>query len=146
MKALTVLSNASIARDKSKKTAKGILVLGLLFFLCSVSLEAPAQSQTWGPWHRLDTDYVVHSVIEVSFGHVTESTICWKFRNGDVYNTIKSFEFTYTYTDADTGQQKTDKDVMPTTLKPGEQFGGWAAFTANTRSEPKIKITSIQYQ
>jgi hypothetical protein len=45
-----------------------------------------------------------------------------------------------------TGLQKTGKNVMPTALKPGEQFGGWAAFTANTRNEPKIKITSIQYQ
>ena len=43
-----------------------------------------------------------------------------------------------------TGLYRTDQDVFPGSLGPGETFGGWAAFTANSRSQPIIRITDIE--
>lgn len=55
-------------------------------------------------------------------------------------------KFTYSYFDADTGQYKTDVDVLPGSLQPGSVFGGWAAFSANTHGQPSIRITEINRQ
>jgi hypothetical protein len=43
----------------------------------------------------------------------------------------------FEYTDKD----GTHPDVLPMNLKPGEVFGGWAAFTAS--SNPTIRILKI---
>ena len=85
----------------------------------------------------------VGNSVSVSFAPVDNTTYTWKFRN-DGYSRIKYLEFTYTYFDANTYQYRTDKDVLPGSLAPGETFGGWAAFTANSRSQPSIRITDIE--
>ena len=84
----------------------------------------------------------VGSGVSVSFARVDNAVYTWKFRN-DGYSKIRYMQFTYSYIDADTGQYKTDTDVVPGSLEPGEVFGGWSAFTANTRSQPVIRITNI---
>ncbi len=81
--------------------------------------------------------------VSVSFAPVDNATYTWKFRN-DGYNRIKYLEFSYSYIDANTGQYRTDQDVFPGSLGPGQTFGGWSAFTANSRSQPIIRITRIE--
>ncbi len=83
--------------------------------------------------------------VSVSFTPVDSTTYTWKFRN-DGYNTITYMEFRYSYIDVNTGQYETETDVFPGSLKPGEVFGGWTAFSAETRSQPSITITNILRQ
>ena len=90
----------------------------------------------WGPF------WSVGNNVSVSFVRVNGSTYTWKFRN-DGYNSIKYMKFTYSYTDADTYQYKTDVDFLPGSLNPGQVIGGWAAFTANSRLQPTIHIVEI---
>jgi hypothetical protein len=86
--------------------------------------------------------YVGNSV-SVSFSAVDNTTQTWKFRN-DGYNTISYMKFSYSYIDANTGRYETDTDILPGSLGPGEVFGGWAAFTANSRVAPTIRIVEIE--
>ena len=85
----------------------------------------------------------VSNNVSVSFVRVDSSTYAWRFRN-DGYNTIKYMKYTYSYFDTGTGQYRTDVDYFPGTLAPGRVFGGWAAFSANTRSRPTIRILEIE--
>jgi hypothetical protein len=83
--------------------------------------------------------------VSVSFVRVDNTTYAWKFRN-DGYNTITDMKYTYSYIDADSGLSKTDADILPVPIKPGGVFGGWAAFSANTRFQPSLRITEINRQ
>jgi hypothetical protein len=85
----------------------------------------------------------VGNSVSTSFARVDATTYTWRFRN-DGYNKVKYMEFAYSYIDAGDGQYKTDTDVLPGSLSPGEVFGGWAAFTATTRAQPSIRITRIE--
>jgi hypothetical protein len=53
-------------------------------------------------------------------------------------------KFNYSYLDANTGQYQTGVDYLPGGLAPGAVIGGWAAFTANTYTQPTIQITEIR--
>ena len=83
--------------------------------------------------------------VSVSFTAVTKTTYTWAFRN-DGTTTITGMKFSYSYIDADSGQYKTDTDILVLSLKAGRSFGGWAAYTAVTRSAPTIKILEIKRQ
>ncbi len=80
--------------------------------------------------------------VSVSYLSVDSTTYTWKFRN-DGYNRIKYLKFQVSYIDATTGRFVTDSDVFPGSLRAGETFGGWTAFTANTRSQPSIRVLEI---
>jgi hypothetical protein len=117
--------------------------IGLFGVLAAVALSAATlmAEGNWGPWKQVCcTNDVV-----VRFNRVEAKTYTWAFRNNSLSRTIESINFTYTYLDADTGVNKRAKDIMPMRLRPGQSMGGWTAFTANTRMEPTITITNIQY-
>jgi len=111
----------------------------LISCILALAILAAAGSAYATNWSMF---YVLNNNVSVSFAPVDGTTYTWKFRN-DGYNTITYMEFTYTYMDANTYQYKTEKDVLPGTLRPGEVFGGWSAFTAVSRSQPVITITKI---
>jgi len=110
----------------------------LLALLLSVAIlaAAAAYAENWSMF------YIIGNNVSVSFTPVDGNTYTWKFRN-DGSNTIRYMQFTYSYVEANTGVYKTDTDVLPGTLRPGEVFGGWAAFTAQSHQPPVIRITKI---
>jgi hypothetical protein len=103
------------------KTTKFSLIM-LLF----VSLFAQGQT-AWGPWAMAGD-----GSLQVRFARVNETTMTWAIKNNTTCQ-IKSFNFEYTFTDADTNQYTQLHDTVPLNLKPGESVGGWTAYTANTR-------------
>jgi hypothetical protein len=108
-------------------------------FICVALAAAMAGSlaSDWTPF-----SYVSNGV-SVSFARVANDTYTWKFHNGSSER-IRYMKFSYSYIDAATGRYKTDTDVIPSPLRPGETFGGWAAYTANTRSQPTIRIVEVE--
>ena len=103
--------------------------------LC-IALVIALASAYAGSW---STFLTCGSAVSVSYAKVDDKTYTWKFRN-DGDRRITYLKFSYSYQDADTNQPKTETDTLPGSLKPGEILGGWAAFTANARSQPAIKI------
>lgn len=108
----------------------------LLSFVTIFATNATVYASEWSAF-----SYVGDGV-SVSFAQVQNTTWTWKFRN-DGSRKITYMKFTYSYVDANTGQYTTDSDVLPGSLKPGETFGGWAAFTSNSRLSPTIRIVKI---
>jgi hypothetical protein len=108
---------------------KRILLTLFLGMLSISTLEARAWSGDWSTW-----DYLSNQV-SVSYNQVQRDTWTWKFRNEGV-TTIKYMSFKYWDKDGE------HRDVLPGSLRPGEVFGGWAAFTASSR--PTIVITEIE--
>jgi hypothetical protein len=108
-----------------------VAVVGLL--VATASIKADDWTSFWPVGYN----------VSVSFVRVNNSTYAWKFRN-DGYNIIKYMKFTYSYFDADSGQFRTDVDFLPGRLSPGAVIGGWAAFSANTRSQPTLQIVEIE--
>ena len=100
----------------------------------------PHKDPVWGPWQFLGS-----SGVAVSVTRVDAKTLSWEFFNARPDN-ITSLNFNYTYVDADTGQNSTQKDLVPLTLKPGDALGGWTAYTANTRGNINIQITQMSCQ
>lgn len=94
----------------------------------------------WGQWMFLG-----NTGVAISVSRVDSKTLTWEFFNGRS-DSITSLNFNYTYADADSGQNTTQKDVVPLTLKPGDGLGGWTAYTANTRGNVSIAITSMTCQ
>lgn len=103
--------------------------------------QPPAHKDAgWGPWAFLSTTGVA-----VSVSHVDSKTLTWEFFNGRP-DKVTTLNFTYSYIDADTGQNATKSDIVPLTLKPGDGLGGWTAYTANTRGTIDIAITQMVCQ
>jgi hypothetical protein len=110
-----------------------------MYCIVAVAILAAAASAYADNWSWF---YSLTNNVSVSFAPVNGNTYTWKFRN-DGYDTIHYMEFSYSYIDANTGLYKTDTDVLPGSLRPGQVFGGWAAFTAVSRTQPTIRITKI---
>lgn len=108
----------------------------ILCLVCVLAAIPGARALDWTYFQSVGNN------VSISFATVTHTTYTWKFRN-DGRNKITFLKFTYTYFDVDSGQSKTDTDYLPGSLKPGEVIGGWAAFTAPTRSQPTIRIVEI---
>ncbi|MGA2248782.1 MAG: hypothetical protein ABSH48_27825 [Verrucomicrobiota bacterium] len=106
--------------------------LNYLFALLALfaGVRQAAADVSWGNWQSLGNS------VSVRFTQVTgTTTMTWEFRN-DGATTITYMDYYYTDT---TGQHT---DVFPGTLKPGQVFGGWAAFTGN--GSTSISIKTIQ--
>jgi hypothetical protein len=108
-----------------KKTFASIVVLFL-------TITCLAQS-SWTPWQSFS-----NNGLAISYGRVNATTVTWKFKN-TAGCTIQPFNLQYSYVDANTGQYMTQNDVMPEALRPGQEFGGWSAFTANTRGSIQVQ-------
>ena len=101
----------------------------MLAALTLITVSTTLQAGTWSAWQPCGNE------VSVSVTQVTHDTWTWKFRN-DGSTTITHLDFTYT------DSQGTHNDVMPVNLKPGEVFGGWAAFTSS--SWPIIQLKTIK--
>jgi hypothetical protein len=115
--------------------------------LCaSLVLLAPAaRPQGWNaPWQHLE------SGIDVQFNQVNAQTCTWRFKNLSGVSTIQSMNFTITYPAPGQGgvyTQKTDKEVLPSPLGPGQMAGGWAAYTAPANcTTVRINILDRKWQ
>src|SRR5215469_11803388 len=105
-----------------------------------VTMSLPQVQGSWGAWVPLGNTGLVFGA-----SRVNATTLTWRFFNAGS-QTVASMSFTYTYTDADTGQTATQPDVLPYALHPGQSVGGWAAYTANTRGSVSLQITQIACQ
>jgi hypothetical protein len=105
-----------------------------------VTMALPQPKQNWSAWQPMG-----NTGLAISFVRVNGTMMAWAFLNAGS-QTVKSMGFNYTYVDADSGQQKTDKDILVWPLKPGSSVGGWAAYSANTRGNVSVQITSIGCQ
>jgi hypothetical protein len=98
-----------------------------------------------GPWQYLEAGISVH------FHQVNPQNCTWDFKNTSVSQTLQSMNFTVTYPAPTPGgaynpyDTKTNKDLIPYPLKPGQVVGGWAAFLA-PGSCANIRINVIQRQ
>jgi hypothetical protein len=97
----------------------------------------PSPSAPWGAWAALGNTGLVFDV-----SRVTGTTVTWRFLNAGS-STISSMQFSYTYVDANSGQQTTQSDILLFPLGPGQSFGGWAAYTANTLGSIVISVTQM---
>ena len=98
--------------------------------LWGMTLSVPAHAD-WGPWQAIGDGQV-----EVSFSQVKSDMCTWQIKNTGS-NTLKTFEFNYTYVPVDSPySQKTDKDILPYPLKPGASVGGWTTYSASTHRCP----------
>jgi hypothetical protein len=103
--------------------------------LCLILFLSPAYADR-GPWQSIGDGQV-----EVSFSQVKGDMCTWQIKNTGS-NTLKTFEFSYTYTPAENpSSQKTDKDILPYPLKPGAVIGGWTVYSAATRHCPATLVT-----
>jgi len=109
------------------------IFFALVTLLCVSGL---IEADDWTPYTSIGEG------VSVSFKQVQKTTYTWSFRN-DQSTIITSMTFSYSYFDAKGGEYKTDKDVIPLSIKPGKAFGGWAAFSAETRTQPTITILGI---
>jgi hypothetical protein len=112
-----------------KRLLFGLAGIVVLLGMCAV--PARAQDAKWTPWHSVQCPKLGCS-LSVSFSQVVNTnTWTWKFRNDGTQSVYIQFE--YTYIDADSGRLTTTPDMFPKALAPGEVWGGWATYTANTR-------------
>ena len=101
-----------------------------------VNLSVLPAYADWGQWLTIGDGQV-----QVSFNQVNTTTCTWKIRNNGS-NTLKTFDFSYTYVPADSPySMKTDSDVLPYPLKPHAEVGGWTAYAANTHRCPVTLVT-----
>jgi hypothetical protein len=103
-----------------------------------LGLAPEARAVDWGIWQRVGGA----AQVEVSFANVGNGTWAWKFRNM-TGRTITSFNYTYQSTFGP--NTRPVADVEPNVLHPGEEFGGWAAFSCQCPAPPAIRITSVNW-
>jgi hypothetical protein len=101
------------------------------------SLGKAATRATWTPWMALPNA----NGVEVSFSQVNDNMCTWMIRN-TASTTLRSLEFTYTYTPAVQQGQATGRDVLMEPLKPGRQTGGATQFGAETGKCPSTLVVS----
>lgn len=106
----------------------------------ALNSNAGGGDMTWSTWV-----FIGNSGVAFSVSRVNSNTLTWRFFNGGPMK-ITTMNFNYTYIDADTGQSTTQSDLLPFTLNPGGIFGGWAAYTANTKGGVSISITQMNCQ
>jgi hypothetical protein len=105
-----------------------LAALALLFAIAPAN--AHAQNTPVEQWMELETG------ISVKFTQVNGDMCTWSFKNTDTTSPLTYMKFAVTHPDWKPGQvfnpysTKTDKDVMPNPLKPGEVWGGWATYSA----------------
>src|SRR6201986_4315399 len=96
-----------------------IALIALAVLVLVPSLANAATRATWSPWMALPNA----NGVEVSFSQVNDNMCTWMIRNTGA-STLRSLEFTYTYTEAIQQGQTTGRDVLMEPLKPGRQTGG----------------------
>lgn len=101
------------------------------------SLANAATRATWSPWMALPNA----NGVEVSFSQVNDNMCTWMIRNSGS-TTLRSLEFTYTYTSAVQQSQSTGRDLLMEPLKPGRQTGGATQFGAETGKCPSTLVVS----
>ena len=107
----------------------------IVAMLCTILFVASAYAD-WGPWQSIGDEQVA-----VSFSQVKSDMCTWQIKNTGS-NTLKTFEFSYTYTPVDSpNSKKTDKDILPYPLKPGAAVGGWTVYSASTHHCPVTLVT-----
>ena len=101
-------------------------LLAMAVISCMIPAVVSAYAD-WGPWQAIGDGQ-----IQVSFSQVKSDMCTWQIKNTGS-NTLKTFEFNYTYVPVDSPySQKTDKDILPYPLKPGASVGGWTTYSAST--------------
>jgi hypothetical protein len=101
------------------------------------TLGSAATRATWSPWQALPN---VNGV-EVSFSQVNDNMCTWMIRNSGA-STLRSLEFTYTYSPAVQQGQAIGRDMILQPLKPGREVGGATQFGAETGRCPSTLVVS----
>ncbi|HEV2578506.1 MAG TPA: hypothetical protein VGU25_14980 [Acidobacteriaceae bacterium] len=101
------------------------------------SLGNAATRATWSPWMALPNA----NGVEVSFSQVNDNMCTWMIRNSGS-TTLRSLEFTYTYSPAIQQGQATGRDLIMEPLRPGRQTGGATQFGAETGKCPSTLVVS----
>ena len=112
-----------------------LTALAVSVFVPTLSNAAPRA--TWGPWQALPNA----NGVEVSFSQVNDNMCTWMIRNSGA-STLRSLEFTYTYSPAVQQGQTTGRDMILQPLKPGYQTGGATQFGAETGKCPSTLVVS----
>jgi hypothetical protein len=112
-----------------------LVVLGAVLF-CGWQVPSARADSTWSTWQSFGNG------VSVSFKQVDRAIWTWKFRNDDEFRTITSMSFNVS---DDSGAHG---DSLPGILRPGNVFGGWAAFTADATVPERIviRITHIEWK
>lgn len=111
-----------------KSSSLPLAALALIFAIAPA--RSHAQNTPVEQWIELE------SGISVKFTQVNPDMCTWSFKNTNASSTLAYMKFAVTHPDWHPGQvfnpysTKTDKDVMPNPLKPGEVWGGWATYSA----------------
>jgi len=94
----------------------------------------------WGYWAYIGNGVSVRFKIVQRNYENGNPLWTWQFKN-DLGSKIKYLKFEYTeykpYSEKHT-------DVFPGSLRGGETFGGWSAFTATSTIQPSIRIVEIE--
>jgi hypothetical protein len=93
--------------------------------------EHTTQASSWGAWQAMGS-----SGVSIRFCRVTRNYVTWMFRN-DRSPTIRSMDFKYN------DRRGIRYDLIPFSLKPGQAFGGWAAFLADQPGTLTVTLTRI---
>jgi hypothetical protein len=105
--------------------------MAALAFVLAVSAGVALGQNT-----RVDVWINLESGIAVKYTQVNADMCTWSFKNTSATQTLAYVRFATTHLDWKPGQvfnpynTKTDRDVTPNPLKPGEVWGGWATYTA----------------
>jgi hypothetical protein len=104
------------------------------------SLAANVKVDEWGYWVYLGNGVSVRFKIVQRNYENGNPLWTWQFRN-DLSSKITYLKFEYTeykpYSEKHT-------DYFPGSLRGGETFGGWSAFTATSTIQPSIRIVEIE--
>jgi hypothetical protein len=114
-----------------------IALIALAVTILVPSLGNAATRATWSPWMALPNA----NGVEVSFSQVNDNMCTWMIRNTGS-TTLRSLEFTYTYTQAIQQGQATGRDLIMEPLRPGRQTGGATQFGAETGKCPSTLVVS----
>jgi len=95
----------------------------------------------WGYWRPLGNGVSVRFKIVQRNYERGYHLWTWEFKNDSYSSKVTYLKFEYTEYKM-TYEKNTD--YFPGTLRGGETFGGWAAFTAISAIEPGIRIVDIE--
>jgi hypothetical protein len=113
------------------------VLCALAVFVLVPTLANASPRATWSPWMALPNA----NGVEVSFSQVNDNMCTWMIRNTST-NTLRTLEFTYTYTQAIQQDRTTGRDLLMEPLKPGRQTGGATQFGAETGRCPATLVVS----
>lgn len=120
---------------------KALFVTSFVYFLSlSPYTDVP---KDWGNWYNLGQGVSVrYSIVQKNWENSVNHYWTWQFRNEEA-SKISYLEFKVTENKAD-GTREEFKDWFPGNLEGYKAFGGWAAFSAVSRTEPAITILKIE--